>query len=149
MRAVVQRVKNGCVSVDGKMRGAIGPGLVVLIGISREDEESDVDYIAHKIIGLRIFEDDKGRMNLSVSDTGGEILLISQFTLYGDCRRGRRPSFTGAAEPAKAQRLYEFLVKRFREKGLPVATGVFQANMLVEIKNYGPVTLLLDSKKEF
>ncbi|HEX3031029.1 MAG TPA: D-aminoacyl-tRNA deacylase [Bacillota bacterium] len=149
MRAVVQRVSRGKVTVADEVVGAIGPGLLVLVGVGTEDTEADVRYMGDKLIGLRIFEDNEGKMNLSVSETGGEILLISQFTLYGDCRKGRRPGFSDAAPPDAANRLYLGLVEYLRTKGLVVATGRFQADMAVELVNDGPVTLLLDSRKSF
>ena len=149
MRAVVQRVTKGRVRVEGETVGEIGPGFVVLLGIGREDTRADAQYLAEKIVNLRVFEDEEGKMNLSLLDVGGEILAISQFTLYGDCRKGRRPSFTAAAPPEEARALYEGFVQEVAGYGLRVATGQFQAHMLVEIHNDGPVTLLLDSKKEF
>ena len=148
MRAVVQRVTKGRVRVEGETVGEIGPGFVVLLGIGREDTRADAQYLAEKVVNLRVFEDEEGKMNLSLLDVGGEILAISQFTLYGDCRKGRRPSFT-AAVPEEARALYEGFVQEVAGYGLRVATGQFQAHMLVEIHNDGPVTLLLDSKKEF
>ncbi|HHW55597.1 MAG: D-aminoacyl-tRNA deacylase [bacterium] len=149
MRAVVQRVTKGRVRVEGETVGEIGPGFVVLLGIGREDTRADAQYLAEKVVNLRVFEDEEGKMNLSLLDVGGEILAISQFTLYGDCRKGRRPSFTAAAPPEEARALYEGFVQEVAGYGLRVATGQFQAHMLVEIHNDGPVTLLLDSKKEF
>jgi len=149
MRAVVQRVCRGQVTVEGQVTGSVGPGLVVLLGVGQGDSEDDARYIADKIANLRIFEDDQGKLNLSVLDTGGEVLVVSQFTLYGDCRKGRRPGFSEAAPPEEANRLYERVVALLAETGLKVATGRFQTTMLVEIHNHGPVTLLLDSKKGF
>ena len=149
MRAVVQRVQRASVTVDDSEVGAIGNGLAVLVGIGEDDTEKDVKYLSRKIAGLRIFEDAEGKMNLSVLDTGGGLLLISQFTLYGDCRKGRRPSFTSAASPERAEQLYEKLDDALRGRGLDVETGVFQAEMAVHLVNDGPVTLLLDSKKAF
>jgi D-tyrosyl-tRNA(Tyr) deacylase len=149
VRAVVQRVTKGRVRVEGETVGKIGPGFVVLLGIGREDTRADAQYLAEKVVNLRVFEDEEGKMNLSLLDVGGEILAISQFTLYGDCRKGRRPSFTAAAPPEEARALYEGFVQEVAGYGLRVATGQFQAHMLVEIHNDGPVTLLLDSKKEF
>ena len=149
MRAVVQRVTKGRVRVEGETVGEIGPGFVVLLGIGREDTRADAQYLAEKVVNLRVFEDEEGKMNLSLLDVGGEILAISQFTLYGDCRKGRRPSFTAAAPPEEARALYEGFVQEVAGYGLRVATGQFQAHMLVEIHNDGPVTLLLDSKREF
>jgi D-tyrosyl-tRNA(Tyr) deacylase len=149
MRAVVQRVSYGRVTVSGDTVGEIGPGLVVLLGVEVGDTERDAEYMADKICNLRIFEDDGGKMNLSVLDTGGGMLVVSQFTLLGDCRKGRRPSFTGAAEPGEADRLYKYFNRQCTEKGIKVETGVFQAHMKVELENDGPVTLLVDSKKTF
>lgn len=147
MRAVVQRVKGGAVSAPGRGRRSIGPGLVVLLGVGRNDSESDVRYLADKIVHLRIFEDENGKMNLSLADTGGQMLTVSQFTLYGDCRKGRRPGFSDAASPDVARELYEMFVREITGRGIDVATGYFQEHMLVEIMNDGPVTMLLDSKK--
>lgn len=149
MRAVVQRVSRGSVSVDGKITGAIERGLVILLGVGQGDEEEDALYLAGKIANLRIFEDENGKMNRSVLESGGSVLAVSQFTLYGDCRQGRRPSFTAAASPESAQVLYELFVNELRKCGLEVGTGIFQAHMQVEIINDGPVTMLLDSKKQF
>ena len=149
MRAVVQRVVRGSVSVEGSMVCEIGPGLVVLLAVGRGDTAGDAGYLADKLANLRIFEDEKGKMNLSVLDTGGSLLVVSQFTLYGDCRKGRRPSFTEAALPEDALEFYDIFVKALKDLGLRVATGCFRENMLVEILNDGPVTLLLDSKKGF
>ena len=149
MRAIIQRVTEASVSVDGNIAGSIGPGMVVLLGIEKDDSEKDVAYIAEKISGLRIFEDSSGRMNLSIEDTGGEILAISQFTLYGDTRKGRRPSYTRAAGGDLAKRFYELFIVKLTERGIPVKTGVFGARMDVHIVNCGPVTLLIDSSKDF
>ena len=149
MRAVVQRVRRVSVTVDGETVGAIGQGLLVLLGVARDDGESDADYLADKIAGLRIFEDAGGKMNRSVVDQGGAILAVSQFTLFGDVRRGKRPSFDAAARPEQAVRLYESFVEKIRAKGLRCETGKFQAMMDVELVNAGPVTILLDSKKGF
>ncbi len=149
MRAVVQRVTDAKVTVENTVTGAIEKGLMVLLGIEDGDCEKDADYIADKIAGLRIFDDEKGVMNLSVIDIGGEILSVSQFTLLADARKGKRPSYIKAARPEEAKRLYEYFNKRLKEKGLKVETGIFQAEMLVEIHNDGPVTILLDSKKLF
>lgn len=149
MRAVVQRVVRGSVSVDGKMVGQIGPGMVVLLGVGREDGPGDARYLAGKIAGLRIYEDEQGKLNRSLLDTGGAALVVSQFTLYGDCRHGRRPGFSDAAPAEAGKELYEVFVAGMRELGVEVATGVFQSHMQVEIINDGPVTMLLDSKKLF
>lgn len=149
MRAVVQRVSEGRVSVDGKVVAEIGPGVVVLIGVGAEDTIDDAHYLAQKVVGLRIFDDGQGKMNLSLADIDGEILAVSQFTLYGDARRGRRPSYSSAAAPAQAEELYLACVESMRSQGIRVATGIFQAMMQVEIHNDGPVTILLDSKKGF
>jgi len=149
MRAVIQRVSKAKVSVDGRVVSSISKGLLVLLGVSGDDTEADVQYLADKTINLRIFEDSEGKMNLSVNDIDGEILVISQFTLYGDCRKGRRPSFTDAARPEKAIPLYESYIKSLTNMGRNPKTGVFQALMDVELINDGPVTILLDSKKTF
>ncbi|MBU1397481.1 MAG: D-tyrosyl-tRNA(Tyr) deacylase [Proteobacteria bacterium] len=145
MRAVVQRVKESSVSVDGKIIGKIGAGLLVLIGIAKKDTISDIDFIADKILNLRIFEDENKKMNMSVLDIGGEILVVSQFTLLGDCRKGRRPSFIDAAEPEKANELYEKFVEKIRGRGVKVKTGIFRAMMDVSLVNDGPVTLIVES----
>jgi D-tyrosyl-tRNA(Tyr) deacylase len=149
MRAVIQRVSRAQVTVDDEVTGAIGLGLLVLLGVSIADAESDADYLAEKIAGLRIFEDPEGKMNLSVADVHGAILAVSQFTLYGDVRKGRRPSFDGAARPEQAKKLYEYFVEKIRAAGLPCETGRFQAEMKVELVNDGPVTILLDSTRTF
>lgn len=149
MRAVVQLVSRAQVAVGEEITGRIGRGLLVLLGIAQTDSESDADYLAGKIIGLRIFDDENGKMNLAAGDVGGAILVVSQFTLYGDVRRGKRPSFDAAAPPERARELYEYLVERIRHTGLPCETGRFQENMQVELVNQGPVTLLLDSEKAF
>jgi D-aminoacyl-tRNA deacylase len=152
LRAVLQRVSSASVAVEGVRVGQIGPGLVVLVGIDRDDGPADVVYVANKVRDLRRFEDpgDSARhLNRSVQDTGGSVLVVSQFTLSGDCRKGRRPSFDGAAPPAVARPLYEEVVRLLRSAGLTVATGEFQAMMQVSLVNDGPVTLLLDSKKRF
>jgi D-tyrosyl-tRNA(Tyr) deacylase len=146
---VVQRVRRARVTVDSEVTGEIGAGLLAFVGVADGDGPADVDYIAAKIRELRIFPDDEGRMNRSVTEGGGSVLVVSQFTLQGDCRKGRRPSFDAAAPGPVARALYEEVVRRLRESGLPVATGVFQAHMAVELVNDGPVTLLLDSRKEF
>ena len=149
MRAVVQRVSHAKVTVNGRMAGEIALGLLVLLGVGREDTESDVNYLAEKIAGLRIFGDADEKMNRSVVDVGGSVLVVSQFTLYGDLRRGRRPSFDAAAAPHTAQKLYELFVERIRSAGLRCETGRFQQVMQVELVNEGPVTVLLDSGKNF
>lgn len=150
MRAVVQRVKRGAVSVDGKTTGAVDTGLVVLIGATHQDTEVQAQQLAQKIAHLRIFEDEAGKMNLSALDVGAGILVVSQFTLYADCRRGRRPSFTDAAPPEVAEPLIEYFVDQLRKAGVAkVETGVFRAHMLVEIHNDGPVTIILDTDELF
>lgn len=149
MRAVVQRVKKSKVVIDGITVGEISQGLMVLLGVGKEDTEKDVTYLAEKIAGLRIFTDAEDKMNLSVQDIQGEILVVSQFTLYADCRKGKRPGFSDAALPDQAIPLYEMFVARLKEMGLTVATGEFGADMLVSIDNDGPVTILLDSGKIF
>jgi D-tyrosyl-tRNA(Tyr) deacylase len=149
VRAVVQRVTEASVRIEGELRGRIGPGLAVLLGVGVDDGERDADYLAEKIVNLRVFPDEAGQMNRSVLDTGGGLLVVSQFTLYGDARRGRRPSYTEAAGPDEANRLYEHFVERLRPSGLPVATGVFRADMDVALVNPGPVTILLDSRRLF
>ncbi|MDY0212404.1 MAG: D-aminoacyl-tRNA deacylase [Desulfuromonadaceae bacterium] len=149
MRAVIQRVTRAKVTVDGAQVGAIGCGLVVLLGVGHLDTQVDVEYMAAKIAGLRIFPDTEGKMNLSLVQTGGAALVVSQFTLLGDCRQGRRPGFSQAAPGALANALYAAVVGRLRSMDIEVATGVFQADMQVELSNDGPVTMLLDSKKEF
>jgi D-aminoacyl-tRNA deacylase len=149
MRAVVQRVSRAQVTVNEWVAGEIGLGLLVLLGVGREDTEDDVSYLAEKIAGLRVFEDGDGRMNLNVMDVGGSVLAVSQFTLYGDVRRGKRPSFDSAAAPDVARRLYELFVERIRTAGLRCETGRFQEMMQVELVNEGPVTILLDSRKLF
>ncbi|WP_104372565.1 D-aminoacyl-tRNA deacylase [Desulfocucumis palustris] len=149
MRAVVQRAARGSVVVEGKTVGKIGAGVVVLLGVGREDGPEDARYLAGKIANLRIFEDEQGKLNRSLLDTGGAALVVSQFTLYGDCRQGRRPGFSDAAPAELGGELYEMFVGEIKSLGLEVATGVFQAHMQVEIINDGPVTLLLDSKKTF
>jgi len=149
VRAVVQRVSRAEVRVDNGTTGAIDRGLLVLLGVGQGDDESDARYLARKTAGLRVFEDEDGRMSRSLTDVGGSALVVSQFTLYGDVRRGRRPSFDGAAPPEEANRLYEIFCGFLREEGVDVATGVFQATMQVELVNEGPVTILLDSSKTF
>jgi D-tyrosyl-tRNA(Tyr) deacylase len=147
MRAVVQRVSAARVRVDESIVGAIDHGLVVFVGVGPDDREADVEYIAGKVHDVRIFPDEAGKMNRSVVESGGAVLVVSQFTLYGDVRRGRRPSFIGAAPPQQANQLYEAVVATLRARGLTVATGVFQADMKVELVNDGPVTLILDSTR--
>ncbi len=149
MRIVVQRVKNASVSVAGETVSRIGRGLLVLIGVQAGDGEQDARLAAEKIAGLRVFEDEAGKMNLSVRDVGGEVLAVSQFTLLGDVRRGKRPSFTEAARPEDADPLYEAVVRLLRESGVPCLTGVFRAHMAVELVNDGPVTILYDTRRLF
>ena len=149
MRAIVQRVSRCRVTVDGNVVGEIGAGLLVLLGISKTDSEAAADYLVEKVIGLRIFEDAEGKMNLSVQDSGGALLVVSQFTLYGDVRRGKRPSFDAAARPEEAKRLYEYFAGKVRAAGLRCETGQFQAMMEVELINSGPVTIMVDSEKTF
>ena len=149
MRAVIQRVKSASVTVEGQVVSEIGNGLLVFLGVAQEDTPADVDYMASKIANLRIFEDDEGRMNLSILDIGGEALVVSQFTLYGDCRKGRRPSFIHAARPEKADPLYQAFMDEISQLGVPVKAGIFQAMMDVELINDGPVTMMLDSNKLF
>ncbi|MEK6302164.1 MAG: D-aminoacyl-tRNA deacylase [Acidobacteriota bacterium] len=149
MRAVVQRVTKARVDVGAETVGEIDAGLLVLLGVARDDASEDADYLADKIINLRIFADDEGKMNRSLLDTGGSMLAVSQFTLYGDTRKGRRPSFIEAAEPEKANSLYEYFVGGARSLGVKVETGVFQAMMKVSLTNDGPVTILIDSRKLF
>ena len=149
MRAVIQRVKSASVTVEGKVVSEIRVGLLVFLGVAQEDTPADVDYMASKIANLRIFEDNEGRMNLSILDVGGEALVVSQFTLYGDCRKGRRPSFIHAARPEKADPLYQAFMDEISRLGVPVKAGIFQAMMDVELINDGPVTMMLDSNKLF
>lgn len=149
MRAVVQRVTYSDVTSDEQRTGSIQKGLTVLLGVGKEDTEADARYMAEKIAGLRIFEDEADKMNLSVQDVGGDILAVSQFTLYGDVKKGKRPSFSSAAGPEEAEKLYAIFCTRLRSLGLIVQEGVFQTKMLVRIHNDGPVTILIDSKKEF
>ncbi|MFH1453316.1 MAG: D-aminoacyl-tRNA deacylase [Armatimonadota bacterium] len=149
MRAVVQKVKESKVTVDGKVTGIIGSGFLVLLGAAQDDEEKDALYLIDKILNLRVFKDGNDKMNLSCLDVKGEILVVSQFTLLGDVRRGRRPDFTRAADPEKANNLYRFFVDEIKKSGLNVGEGVFAAHMSVELINDGPVTVLLDSKKLF
>lgn len=149
MRAVVQRVTEADVTAQGRLTGSIGPGLVVLLGVEEGDQENDAEYLAEKITGLRIFEDEEGKMNRSLLDRGGKILAVSQFTLLGDARRGKRPSFSRAAAPQEANRLYRYFIDCVNGRGIETEEGIFQAEMLVRIYNDGPVTILLDSKKLF
>jgi D-tyrosyl-tRNA(Tyr) deacylase len=149
MRAVVQRVSRAKVTIAGEVTGEIGQGLLVLLGVGKQDSEAGADYLADKVIGLRIFEDDGGKMNRSVVDVGGAVLVVSQFTLYGDVRKGKRPSFDDAAPRQRARELYESFVQRVRDCGLRCETGRFQEMMKVELINEGPVTILLDSEKNF
>jgi D-tyrosyl-tRNA(Tyr) deacylase len=149
MRAVVQRVGRATVKVGDEITGEIGKGLLVLLGVGQGDSEGDADYLAEKVAGLRIFEDEAGKMNLSVGEIGGAVLAVSQFTLFGDVRRGKRPSFDAAARPERARQLYEAFVEQIRALGLRCETGRFQEMMEVELVNRGPVTILLDSKKLF
>ena len=149
MWAVVQKVKKAQVLSEGKLSGEIGQVLVVFLGVTHDDTEDDAKYLAEKVANLRIFEDSEDKLNLSVQDVGGEIMSVSQFTLYGDCRKGRRPSFTQAAKPERANELYEQFNDYLRKEGLNVATGVFQTQMEVSLVNDGPVTMLLDSKRQF
>jgi D-tyrosyl-tRNA(Tyr) deacylase len=149
MRAVVQRVTGARVEVAGDIVGEIADGFLVLLGVARDDAQTDADYLAEKIVNLRVFTNGQGKMNLSLSDMGGAVLVVSQFTLYADTRRGRRPSYIDAAEPDKANALYEYFVERVRAQGIKVETGVFQVMMKVSLINDGPVTILLDSRKAF
>jgi D-tyrosyl-tRNA(Tyr) deacylase len=149
MRAVIQRVKNAQVILNEELIGSIGFGLLVLLGISCEDHREDADYLVEKTLNLRIFDDQDGKMNRSLFEVAGEMLIVSQFTLIADCRKGRRPSFAAAAEPLKAKKLYQYFIERVKEKGIAVATGEFQTHMEVSLINNGPVTILIDSKKVF
>lgn len=149
MRAVVQRVSRAKVTVDHELTGSIDRGLLVFLGVSKEDGQTQADYLADKIAGLRIFEDEEGKMNRAVGEAGGAVLIVSQFTLYGDVRRGKRPSFDEAAAPKQAEELYQYFVNALRGKGLRCETGRFQATMQVDLVNDGPVTILLDSAKIF
>jgi D-tyrosyl-tRNA(Tyr) deacylase len=146
MRAVVQRVSSAEVQVEGRMVGKIGGGLLVFLGVGKEDDEKDLKYLSEKIWGLRIFQDENGKMNLSLIDAGGELLIVSQFTLYGDVRKGKRPSFTDSAEPKIAEKFYEEFIKMSVDKGIKTEKGIFGAEMKVSLINDGPVTILLDSK---
>ncbi len=149
MRAVVQRVSQASVTVDGNVTGSAKKGLLILLGVGKGDTEKEVRYMADKIVNLRIFEDENDKMNLSLADIGGDLLVVSQFTLYGDVRKGRRPGFDGAAPPDVANDLYEKFVAYCKSLGIPTETGVFQAHMMVDLTNNGPVTILLDSDKTF
>jgi len=149
MRAVVQRVSRAQVVIDGEIAGQIGLGVLILLGVGHDDTEADANYLAEKIAGLRVFEDERGKMSRSVQDVGGSVLAVSQFTLYGDVRRGKRPSFDSAAPPERARHLYEFFVEQIRSTGLRCETGRFQEKMKVELVNEGPVTILLDSARVF
>ncbi|MFB3924942.1 MAG: D-aminoacyl-tRNA deacylase [Syntrophales bacterium] len=149
MRAVIQRVDFARVKVDGEEIAAIGRGLLVFVGVEKGDTKKDADYLLDKIVNLRIFEDTEGKMNLSLEDIRGEILVVSQFTLLADCHKGRRPSFTGAEEPGAARELYNYFVYRASERTIRAAAGEFQASMIIELLNNGPVTILLDSRKVF
>lgn len=149
MRSVVQRVSQASVRVGGETVGQIGKGFLILLGVGENDTSQDLEWMVDKIIGLRVFEDEEGKMNRSILEEKGEVLLVSQFTLYGDCRKGRRPSFTAAALPEKAKAFYEEAIAKIASKGVHVETGTFQADMKVELINDGPVTLLLDSEKTF
>ena len=149
MRAIVQRVKSANVQIDGQLVAEIESGLLIFLGISIDDQQSDIDYLIRKVANLRIFRDDDLRMNKSLLDVGGQALVVSQFTLYGDCRKGRRPNFSQAAKPEKAHQLYQVFVNQLLQLGVDVKTGVFQATMEVELTNDGPITILLDSKKLF
>jgi len=146
MKAVVQRVKESSVTVDGKIVGKIGSGILILLGIAKNDTIHDIDFISDKILNLRIFEDENNKMNRSILDAGGEILVVSQFTLLGDCSKGRRPSFIDAAEPEKANQFYEIFVEKIRGRGIKVQTGIFRAMMDVSLINDGPVTLIVESR---
>lgn len=149
MRAVVQRVKRAAVTVEGELINEIDSGLLVFLGVGCDDTRSDIEYLADKIVNLRIFEDEAQKMNLSLKDSKGAMLVVSQFTLYGDCRRGRRPSFTAAAPPDMANRYYEEFIERVKNQGIDVRGGIFKADMDVDLVNDGPVTILLDSEKKF
>lgn len=149
MRAVVQKVSSSKVTVDGEIIGKIDQGLMVLLGVTHDDTSKDVDYMVDKVTNLRIFEDEEGKMNLSLKDIGGDVLAVSQFTLYGDARRGRRPSFSDAARPEVANPLYEEFIEKVKTQGINVETGKFGAHMMVDLTNDGPITILLESRKEF
>ncbi len=145
MRIVIQRVRQARVEVGGQVTGAIGPGLVVLLGIAKTDSDKSAEYLVQKVLGLRIFPDENGKMNRSLQETGGSLLIVSQFTLYGDCRKGRRPSFDLAASPEQAAKLYQYFIHTARQTGVRVETGIFQAFMQVHLVNDGPVTLICES----
>ncbi len=147
MRAVIQKVKKASVSVDNKLVSEIGYGFMILLGVKDTDKEEDIEYIKKKISKLRIFEDNEGKMNLSLKDVGGEILMVSQFTLYGDARKGNRPSFSQSAKADKAEKYYEILINQLKEEGFEVKTGIFQTHMEVSLVNDGPVTIILDSER--
>lgn len=149
MRAVVQRVSQARVTADNEVVGATGPGLLVLLGLSRSDSATSADYMVEKLLGLRIFGDQQGKMNLNLKEVSGAVLVVSQFTLFGDVRRGKRPSFDDAARPEQARTLYEYVVTKIREQGVECSTGKFQATMQVSLVNDGPVTILIDSEKAF
>ncbi len=149
MRAVIQRVKSASVKVEGKLVSEIGAGILIFLGVAHEDTATEIEYIANKVANLRIFEDEEGKMNRSLLDTGGAALVVSQFTLYGDCRKGRRPSFIKAARPELANALYEQFITALEQQNIPTQGGTFQAMMDVELINDGPVTILLDSEKQF
>ncbi len=149
MRAVVQRVKRASVTVDDKIVSEISKGMLILLGVAKEDTPADIDYMANKVANLRIFQDEQGKMNLSLLGIGGEALVVSQFTLYGDCRKGRRPSFIAAAQPEKADEMYQEFITALNQMGIHTKGGIFQAYMDVELVNDGPVTILLDSQKRF
>ncbi len=147
MRACIQRVSQARVVVDGEITGEVGPGLLVLLGVAQRDTDAELTWLADKIVGLRIFEDDQGKMNRSLVEVGGGMLVVSQFTLYGDCRKGRRPSFVAAAPPEKAERMYDDFVKHVGRQGISVATGRFRAHMQVQLTNDGPVTIWIDTEQ--
>ena len=149
MRAVIQRVSRAQVRVEGQIVGEIGKGILLLLGVGKGDTKVQADSLLEKLVNLRIFEDEAGKMNLSLLDAGGALMVISQFTLYADCRKGRRPSFTDAGSPEEAKALYEYFISRARGRGFVVASGIFQALMEVELVNFGPVTILLDSSRDF
>ncbi len=149
MRAVIQRVKEARVEVEGEVAGRIGEGILLFLGIRKDDTQDDIKYLVEKVLGLRMFDDDAGKMNLSITDVGEEILVVPQFTLYGDCRKGRRPSFDEAASPDMAERLYDIFVEEVKKRGINVQTGRFRAIMDIHLTNSGPVTILLDSRRVF